>query len=46
MPEIELKVGEAGMQIAHVLKSAGLTPSTSEAFRMMEAGAVKIDGEK
>lgn len=32
--------------IAHVLKNAGLVASTSEAIRMIQAGAVKIDGEK
>jgi tyrosyl-tRNA synthetase len=31
--------------IAHILKAAGLVSSTSEAFRMIEQGAVKIDGE-
>lgn len=32
--------------IAHVLKEAGLVNSTSEAFRQIKQGAVKIDGEK
>lgn len=32
--------------IAHVLKEAGLVESTSEAFRQIKQGAVKIDGEK
>ena len=32
--------------IAHVLKGAGLTSSTSEAFRMLAQGAVKVDGER
>lgn len=32
--------------IAHVLKEAGLVDSTSEAFRQIKQGAVKIDGEK
>lgn len=34
------------MGIAHVLKNAGLVASTSEAIRMIDAGAVKIDGDK
>ena len=32
--------------IANVLKEAGLVSSTSEAFRMIQQGAVKINGEK
>jgi len=32
--------------IAHLLKAAGLVSSTSEAFRMIKQGAVKIDGER
>jgi tyrosyl-tRNA synthetase len=45
MPEVEVQVGQ-GLQIANVIKSAGLTSSTSEAIRMIEQGGVKIDGEK
>lgn len=41
--EISLR-GVSG--IAHVLKEAGLVDSTSEAFRQIKQGAVKIDGEK
>lgn len=32
--------------IASLLKESGLTPSTSEAIRMIKQGAVKIDGER
>jgi tyrosyl-tRNA synthetase len=32
--------------IAHLLKEAGLVASTSEAFRMIKQGGVRIDGEK
>lgn len=46
MPEIELIVGEEGMQIAHIMKQAGLTESTSEAIRMLNQGAVRLDSEK
>lgn len=46
MPEIDLECGEEGMAIANLLKSAGLTSSTSEALRMVRQGAVKIDGER
>lgn len=49
MPEdlalIELK-SDAPMGIAHILKLTGLVSSTSEAIRMIAAGAVKIDGER
>ncbi len=46
MPEITIDVTEAGLGIAHLLKQAGLTPSTSEAQRMLDQGGVKLDGEK
>ena len=44
--EVEIKTGETGLGIAQLLKEAGLVPSTSEAFRMIKQGAVKIDGER
>jgi len=34
------------MPIAKVIKEAGLVASTSEALRMLEQGAVRIDGER
>ena len=43
--EVHLSVGN-GLAIANVIKAAGLTDSTSDAIRMIEQGAVKIDGEK
>lgn len=46
MDEIELNSGGKGYAIANLLKDAGLTASTSEAIRMINQGAVKIDGEK
>ncbi|MHB8352936.1 MAG: tyrosine--tRNA ligase [Burkholderiales bacterium] len=46
LPEIALEVGSAGMPIPQVLKQSGLTASTSEALRMIEAGGVKFDGER
>ena len=46
MPEIIIDAPETGLSIAHLLKQAGLTPSTSEAIRMIEQGGVKIDGGK
>jgi tyrosyl-tRNA synthetase len=44
--EVELAVGVNGMLIANVIKSVGLTESTSEALRMLQQGAVKLDGER
>ena len=44
--EVSLNVGSEGVPIANLLKDAGLTASTSEAFRMIKQGAVKIDGKK
>ena len=46
MPEISIEVTESGLGIAQLLKQAGLTPSTSEALRMIDQGGVKLDGEK
>jgi len=43
MPEIKLLAGDQGIGIAQVLKQAGLTASTSEAMRMIDQGAVKLD---
>lgn len=42
MPEVAARAGP----IANVLKQSGLTPSTSEALRMIEQGGVRIDGER
>ncbi len=46
LQEITLAAGDAGLGIAQLLKQAGLTPSTSEALRMIEQGGVRLDGEK
>ncbi|HSR63133.1 MAG TPA: tyrosine--tRNA ligase [Gammaproteobacteria bacterium] len=46
MPEIDLGGTDGGMLIGQVLKQAGLTASTSEAFRMISQGAVRVDGER
>ena len=44
--EVQLTTEFNGLQIANLLKDAGLTASTSEAIRMIKQGAVKIDGER
>jgi len=46
IPEFAFEVGDEGMPIANLLKDAGLTGSTSDAMRMIQQGAVKIDGKK
>ena len=44
--EVSVPSEGGSLGIAHVLKEAGLVSSTSEAFRMIKQGAVKIDGER
>lgn len=46
MPEIRLKLEHDKISIAALLKQTGLTSSTSESLRMIQQGAVKLDGEK
>ena len=46
MPERTLQSHDGQLGIAHLLRDAGLVSSTSEAFRMIKQGAVRIDGEK
>ena len=46
IPEKTVSSQEGSLGIAHLLREAGLVASTSEAFRMIKQGAVKIDGEK
>ena len=46
MPELALEAKDGVLGIAHLLKEAGLVSSTSEAFRMIKQGAVRIDGER
>jgi len=46
MPELTLEADGGTLGIAHLLKGAGLVSSTSEAFRMIKQGAVRIDGER
>ena len=48
MPEIKLQfnAGETSANIAWVIKTANLCPSSAEANRNIEQGGVKVDGEK
>ncbi|MCG8407857.1 MAG: tyrosine--tRNA ligase [Phycisphaerales bacterium] len=44
--EVSLASVDGELGVAHLLKAVGLVSSTSEAFRMIKQGAVKIDGER
>jgi tyrosyl-tRNA synthetase len=46
MPEVAVAAGAEGIVITQLLKQAGLTPSSSEAARMIEQGGVRLDGER
>lgn len=44
--EVSVASRSGRLGIAHLLKAAGLVGSTSEAFRLIQQGAVRIDGER
>lgn len=46
IPELTVKASATGISIAALLKNSGLTPSSSEANRMIEQGGVRADGDK
>jgi len=46
IPQHVFEAGDDGYPIANLLKDADLCSSTSEAMRMIQQGAVKIDGDK
>jgi tyrosyl-tRNA synthetase len=46
LEEQEIQVPSEGMAIAQVLKLSGVSPSTSDALRMIEQGGVRVNGEK
>jgi tyrosyl-tRNA synthetase len=46
IPELSFDSPDGGYPIANLLKDAGLCSSTSDAMRMIQQGATKIDGEK
>jgi tyrosyl-tRNA synthetase len=46
IPAVILQAGGAPLVITQVLKQAGLTPSTTEAARMIDQGGVRLDGER
>ncbi len=46
LPEVVVAAGDGGMAIVQILKQAGLTGSTSDAMRMIDQGAVRLNGER
>ena len=44
--ESDMTAENGEMPLSNILKNAGLVNSSSEGFRMIKQGAVKIDGEK
>jgi tyrosyl-tRNA synthetase len=46
IPEKLVQIVDNDIALAQLLKQTGLTASTSEALRMIEQGAVKLDGQK
>jgi tyrosyl-tRNA synthetase len=46
VPEVTVTIDADNIGVAQLLKLAGLVASTSEAFRAIEQGGIKLDGEK
>lgn len=46
VPEVTVTIEGDDIGVAQLLKLAGLVSSTSEAFRAIEQGGIKLDGEK
>ena len=46
LAEVQVQSCEGRLPIARLLKDAGLVVSTSEALRLIQQGAVRIDGER
>lgn len=46
VPKVSVVIEGESIGIAQLLKLAGLVASTSEAFRSIEQGGIKLDGEK
>lgn len=46
VPEVSLTIEGDSIGIAQLLKMAGLVESTSEAYRAIDQGGIKLDGEK
>ena len=46
IPEMDVESTDGQIMIGHLLKAAGLVPSTGEANRNIDQGGVRLDGEK
>jgi tyrosyl-tRNA synthetase len=46
MPEISVTASDGVIAVPQLLKMADLVSSASEAIRMIQQGAVKLDGER
>ncbi|MCP5132773.1 MAG: tyrosine--tRNA ligase [Gammaproteobacteria bacterium] len=46
LDEVQVRSRDGQLLIANLLKEAGLAASTSEALRLIQQGAVRIDGER
>ena len=46
LPCLEVLATDGKIGVAHLLKAVGLVASTSEAFRLIEQGGVRVDGEQ
>jgi tyrosyl-tRNA synthetase len=46
MPEVNVSAPGGSIVVPQLLKQAGLVEGTSEAMRMIQQGAVKLDGER
>jgi tyrosyl-tRNA synthetase len=46
LPRLDVAASDGTIGIARLLKAAGLVDSTSEAFRLIQQGGVRIDGEQ
>jgi len=46
MPEVTLAAPAGGMKLANVLKEAQVAASASAAYRLIDQGAVRVDGER
>jgi tyrosyl-tRNA synthetase len=46
IPEKTLRSSGSGLKLANVLKDAGLAASATAAYRLIDQGAVRVDGER
>ena len=46
LPCLQIPSSGGKIGVAHLLKAAGLVASTSEAFRLIQQGGVRVDGEQ